>query len=152
MQLLKSELTSRILKCAFSVYNELGPFLREYCYQRAMELALSDAGLSWERQKPINIAYRGRLIGQGKVDLLVEDEVILELKAIEAIHPVFLSQLIAYLASSQKEVGFVLNFGHIGKLEFKRLVLTGRDQARGYRGSPQINPDCPPEPASSGLK
>jgi len=133
-QLLKSELTSKILRCAFSVYNELGPFLRESCYQRAMELALSDAGLSWEHQKPFDIEYRGRLIGQGKVDLLVEDEVILELKALETIHPVFLSQLIAYLATSGKEVGFVLNFGHIGKLEFKRCVLTGKGVSRGLRG------------------
>jgi len=129
MELLKSELTSKILKCAFSVYNELGPFLREYCYQRAMQLALSDAGLRWERQKPFDVAYRGRIIGQGKVDLLVEDEVILELKALEAIHPVFISQLIAYLATSGREVGFVLNLGHIGKLEFKRLVLTARTGA-----------------------
>ncbi|RPJ84543.1 MAG: GxxExxY protein, partial [Acidobacteria bacterium] len=64
-----------------------------------------------------------------------------ELKAIEAIHPIFLSQLIAYLATSQKQVGFILNFGRIGKLEFKRLVLTGRTGATNRPNSEPFNPE-----------
>jgi len=133
MELLKSELTSKILGCAFAVYNELGPFLQEPAYQKAMEYALSDAGLAWEREKRFDVCFRGRRVARGRCDLLVEDQVILELKAVETLHPIFVSQLIAYLASTGKEVGFLLNFAHLGKLEYRRLVLTAehRQKNRG---------------------
>jgi len=136
MELLKSELTSKILGCAFAVYNELGPFLRESAYQRAMEYALSDAGLKWERQKRFKVSFRGHQVGLGKVDLLVEDQVILELKVAESLHPNFVSQLIWYLAGMEQEVGLLLNFGHLGKLEYRRLVFTAkhREKTRGWRG------------------
>jgi len=135
MGLLKSELTSKILGCAFAVYNELGPFLREPAYQKAMEYALSDAALRWERQKRFKVSFRGRQVALGKVDLLVEDQVILELKAVESLHPNFVSQLIWYLAGTEQEVGFLLNFGHLGKLEYRRLILTAEHRdTRGWRG------------------
>jgi len=136
VELLKSELTSKILGCAFAVYNELGPFLREPAYQKAMEFALSDAGLRWERQHRFEVFFRGRQVALGRADLLVEGQVILELKAVESLHPTFVAQLIWYLASAPQEVGFLLNFGHLGKLEYRRLVLTKehREKSRGGRG------------------
>jgi len=65
---------------------------------------------------------------------VVEDLVILELKAVEALHPNFVSQLIAYLAGTGKEVGFLLNCAHLGKLEYRRLVLTAEHQRKNNRG------------------
>jgi len=141
MKLVNSELTGKILGCAFSVYNDVGPFLDERAYQIAMEYALSDAGLEWEHQVPFPVYFRGRQVALGKADLVVEDQVILELKAADALHPKFEAQLIAYLASSGKEVGFLLNFGHVGKLEFRRLILTA-----DYRAKSRLNPCYPCNP------
>ncbi len=135
MELLKSELTSKILGCAFAVYNELGPFLREYAYQNAMEYALTDARLAWQRQQLFDVFFRGRKVARGKYDILVEDQVILELKAVESLHPNFVAQLIAYLAGTGREVGFLLNFGHLGKLEYRRMVLTA-----GHRNNSSFYP------------
>jgi GxxExxY protein len=95
-----------------------------------MEYALSDAGLKWERQKRFEVSFRGRRVGAGVIDLLVEDQVILELKAVECLHPVFFSQLLAYLASSRYEIGLLLNFGYRGKLEYRRCVLTAEHSPR----------------------
>ncbi|MDA2926272.1 GxxExxY protein [Acidobacteria bacterium AH-259-G07] len=124
MSFLYQDLSYEILGCAFDVYNELGPFLRESIYQRAMEIALSDKGLKWERQKSVPIQFRNQKIGTGLVDLLVEENVILELKAVDMIHPVFISQLVQYLSTSGLPLGYILNFGSIKRLQYQRVILS----------------------------
>ena len=89
-----------------------------------MEIALSDKGLKWERQKSSLIEFRGQKIGTGLMDLVVEEKIILELKAVDLIHPVFVSQLLQYLSASKLGLGYILNFGNIERLEHKRVILS----------------------------
>ena len=126
MGLVHEELSYSILGCAFAVYNELGPFFRESIYQQAMEIALDQAGLSFERQKNVPIEFRGVGVGRGILDLVVENRILLELKAVETLYPVFESQLIQYLTATGMELGFLLNFGKLGHLQYKRLLLSIR--------------------------
>ena len=88
MSVVSVDLPYKILGCAFAVYNELGPFFRESIYQRALEVALSQAGLKWEQQRNVPVKFRGLEVGKGILDLVVENQIILELKAVESIHQV----------------------------------------------------------------
>src|SRR5262245_50937235 len=103
-------LTGAILETFFQVYNELGPGFLESVYEKAMEIALSSAGFRVQRQIPVPVWFRGHPIGNFAADLLVEDVVLLELKAARAIEPAHEAQLIHYLRATDIEVGLLLNF------------------------------------------
>ena len=126
MTLIYQDLSYQIIGCAFSVYNELGPFFRECIYQRALEIALSEEGLKWKRQKSLPIEFRVQRIGTGVVDLLVEEKILLELKAVDMIHPVFVSQLVQYLSASKLALGYILNFGNLDGVGHKRVILSAK--------------------------
>ncbi len=119
--MLYGELTRSIIGCAFEVINELGSGFLESVYERAMMIALSDAGLPAEAQKPIGIEYRGRQVGDFYADILVDDRVIVELKAVKALAPEHEAQVINYLNATGVRVGLLINFGS-SKLEFKRFT------------------------------
>jgi len=104
-------LTQRILKIFFEVYNELGFGFLERVYQNAFFLALKDAGFLVEPQSRIKVWFRGYEVGEYFADLVVNDLVIIELKAVEHVLPQHESQLLHYLRSTDKEVGLLLNFG-----------------------------------------
>ena len=123
MSLVHAKLAYQVMGCAFAVYNDLGPYYRESIYHRAMEISLDEAGLAWESEVPVNIRFRGRVVGAGKIDIQVESKIVLELKATDRLHPKFESQLIEYLAATEMKLGILLNFGHAGKLQYKRIVL-----------------------------
>lgn len=108
------------------MYNELGPFYRESIYQRAMEIALAQNKIPFQRQVYVPVTFRSIQVGRARVDLIVDGKVIVELETFEAIHPKFLSQVIHYLSASRLELGFVLNFGAMKNLEYKRLVLSAQ--------------------------
>jgi GxxExxY protein len=116
------EITDKILRVFFDVYNELGPGFLEAIYEHAMAIALGEVGFCVERQVPVPVYFRGQVIGQYKADLLVEHMVLLELKTAEALVQAHYSQLIHYLRATPIEVGMLLNFGP--KPDFKRLVVT----------------------------
>lgn len=118
-----NRLTHRILGCAFEVHRELGPFLQESFYQRAMEIALTRKGIGWQAEYPVAILFKNETIGTGRLDLLVEEKVILELKAAQTLCPAFTSQVIQYLAATKLRLGLLLNFGGTPKLEYKRIIL-----------------------------
>ena len=120
-RLLHEELTRKIIGCAFEVINELGSGFLESVYERAMRVALSDAGLFVEVQKPIQVSFRKQPVGDFYADLLVEDKVIVELKAVKALAPAHQAQVINYLNATGIEVGLLINFGN-PRLEFKRLT------------------------------
>jgi GxxExxY protein len=102
-------LRSRIIQCAINVHRVLGPGLLESAYETAMCIELDDAGLRYERQKAITAYYKGRLLGEYRVDLLVEDTVVVEIKSVERPIPLFEAQLLNYLQQTNKPVGLLIN-------------------------------------------
>ncbi len=121
MDLLNSDLTDAILKTFYDVYNELGYGFLEKVYQNSMYLELSARGFKVEAQKQIKVLYKGTEVGEYYADLVVNDLVILELKAADAIVKEFEWPLLNYLRGTNMEVGLLLNFGR--KPEFIRRVF-----------------------------
>ncbi|WP_316634959.1 GxxExxY protein [uncultured Flavobacterium sp.] len=120
--LLHKEISKPILQIFYDVYNQLGYGFLEKVYQNAMYFELIAQGYKVEAQKQIKVYYKNKLVGEFYADLLVEDAIILELKACEYLVSSHITQLLNYLKSTQIEVGLVLNFGETP--DFKRLVYT----------------------------
>lgn len=120
-RLLHSELTRAIIGAAFEVINELGSGFIESVCEKAMLVALADAGMSVHAQSPIRVIYRGKPVGDFYADLLVEDKVIVELKAVRDLAPEHEAQVINYLNATGITVGLLINFGN-PRLEFKRFT------------------------------
>jgi len=118
------EITEIILKSFYEVYNELGDGFLESVYENALSIVLSGSDLHIERQKDISVFFRGAVIGNFKADLVVNDKVIVELKAVRSIDPAHVAQLMNYLKATSIEVGLLLNFGR--KPEFKRFVYDNK--------------------------
>jgi GxxExxY protein len=110
-ELVPREFVDIILKHFYRIYNELGYGFLERVYQNALYFALLDEGLKCETEKPIKVFFDGRVVGDYRADILVENCIILELKATEEFNNSFDSQLINYLKATDIEVGYVLNFG-----------------------------------------
>jgi len=121
MELLYQQLTDSILRTFFEVYHELGYGFLEKVYQNSMYLELKQRGFNVEAQKQIKVYYKGIAVGEYYADLVVNNCVILELKAAEMIVQEFEWQLINYLRGTNSEVGLLLNFGK--KAEFRRKVF-----------------------------
>lgn len=119
-----SDLTERIIKCFYTVYNELGYGFLEKVYQNALVYELQNNGLYVEAQKQIKVNYKDKIVGEYFADIIVENSVILELKAAEAVVEEHEFQLINYLKATEIEVGLLLNFGK--KPEIRRKVFTNR--------------------------
>ena len=119
----EKELSHRILGCAFRVYNGLGNGFLEKVYENALVHELRKAGLRADAQRKIEVYYDGVYVGEYFADVVVNDRIILELKVCDSIAPIHQAQLLHYLKATGYRVGYVLNFGSEGKLEFKRLVL-----------------------------
>lgn len=122
MSLLHHSITDTILKVYYEVYNELGQGFLEKVYQNAMYFELKERGLKVESQKQIKVYFKRQLVGEYYSDLLVEDKVIVELKATELLMNAHVAQIINYLKATPIEVGLLLNFGE--EPEFKRLIYT----------------------------
>lgn len=116
-----SDLTHKIIGCAMSVHNALGNGFQEVIYQRALAIEFGKAGIVFQREKEMSIEYDGRNIGTRRVDFLVDNKVMVELKAVTKIEEVHWAQTINYLEAYGLEVGLLVNFGG-KKLEFKRFV------------------------------
>jgi GxxExxY protein len=121
MELLNSELTNKIIKSFYDVYNELGYGFLEKVYQNSLFIELKTKGFKVEVQKQIKVRFRGYEVGEYYPDLIVNDAVILELKAADGIVEEFENQLLNYLRATDIEVGLLLNFGK--KPEFRRKVF-----------------------------
>ena len=119
---LYSEITDLILKAFFKVYNKLGHGFLEKVYENAMIIELNRLGLRCEKQKKIDVYYDEFLIGEYYADILVNEVVVVELKAAETLVPEHEAQLVNYLRGTDLEVGLLLNFGK--GTQFKRKVLT----------------------------
>lgn len=120
--LLHRGITEAILKVYYEVYNELGSGFLEKVYQNAMYFELKDKGFKVEAQKQIKVDFKKQLVGEYFSDLLVEDKVIVELKATEMLMNVHMAQIVNYLKATEIEVALLLNFGD--EPEFKRVIYT----------------------------
>ena len=109
--LLHRALTEKILKCAYNVHSALGPGLLERTYEECLFYELEQEGLFVERQKGIPLIYKGVQLDVGyRLDLFVENKVILEIKAVEELNPVCTAQLLTYLKLTGCRIGFLINF------------------------------------------
>ncbi|MDP3487300.1 MAG: GxxExxY protein [Bacillota bacterium] len=118
---LHSDITGCILKCAFRVYNKLGAGFYEKLYENALAIELGKQGYTVRQQWPISVSYDGIVIGEYFADMLVQDKVIVELKAISELANVHEIQLINYLRATGLNVGLLINFGD--KIDHKRKYL-----------------------------
>ncbi|MCI0354084.1 MAG: GxxExxY protein [Acidobacteria bacterium] len=120
----RDPLTAKIIACAIEVHRHLGPGLLEATYEAALCMELENAGLKYQRQLPCAVTYKGKAVGEYRLDLLVEDSVVVEVKSVERFDPVFQAQLLTYLRITAKRVGLLINFNsHLLKNGIKRLVL-----------------------------
>lgn len=117
-----SDITEKILRAFFNVYNRLGYGFIEKVYENAMLIELIKLNLNAVKQSPAKIYYDNVLVGDYFADIVVEDKVIVELKAVEALCTEHEVQLVNYLKATEIEVGLLLNFGK--KPQYKRRVLT----------------------------
>ena len=122
--MLHKEITERILRAFFDVYNHLGYGFLEKVYQNALMIELKDIGLEAETERKVDVYYGEKIIGTFFADITVDGKVILELKACEELHDQHKNQLINYLKATELEVGILLNFGP--KPTFKRVVFSNR--------------------------
>ena len=120
MKLLYEDITSKILAACFEVINELGSGFLESVYEKALIIALKQSGVRATSQAPLGVFFRGENVGDFIADLIVEDKVIVEIKAVKALAPEHQAQLINYLKVTHIKVGLLVNFGR-PKLEYKRL-------------------------------
>ena len=115
------DLSHRIIGVAIDIHKKLGPGFQEKIYEEAFLKEFEKAGIGFEKQKVVRVDYNGVNLGNQRIDLLVDDEVILEIKACAKIIPIYRDQLISYLKTTDKRLGLILNFGR-SKLEIKRVV------------------------------
>ncbi len=129
---LQAELSTRVLGVFYAVANELGYGFFESVYRRAMMIALREAGLKVSEEVQMPVYFHGQHVGAFVADLVVNDLLILELKAADEVTRAAETQLKHYLRSSQIEVGFVLAFGERAK--FRRLLLTNDRKMGQFAG------------------
>ncbi len=120
------ELTEKVIGAAFKVHNTLGSGFLESVYNKALQVELSHINIESKRQIPLTVYYRSRVVGDFFVDLLVEECLIIEIKAVERIHPIHEVQLVNYLNAANIELGLLINFGK--SVEVKRR----------FKGRPRI--------------
>ena len=120
--MIDKELTGKIIHAAYIVHNILKFGFLESVYQKALKKELVSMGLKCECEKPLGVYYKGEIVGHFVTDILVEDKVIIELKAVKALKEEHEWQLVNYLTATGLEVGLLINFGH--DLEVKRKICT----------------------------
>jgi GxxExxY protein len=119
-------LTEKIIGCAYKVHGELGPGFNERIYHNALIQTLEKNGLNYQTEKNIDVLFQGKLVGKLRLDLVVEDKVVTEIKALTGMLPkVFELQVLSYLKASELKVGLLINFGNkscqVGRLLAKSL-------------------------------
>lgn len=131
MEYLHQELAERIIKCFYEVYNTLGHGFLEKVYEQAMMIELSKNGLTARRHLPVKVYYDGEAVGEYFADIMVENSVVLELKAAAALLEEHECQLINYLKATDIEIGLLLNFGK--KPEMRRKIFTNDRKKTEHR-------------------
>jgi GxxExxY protein len=118
------QLTERIIGCAIEVHRQLGPGLLEGTYEAALCIELNNADLNHVRQPIFPVVYKGQTIGEYRLDLIVDDAVVVEIKSVERFDPIFEAQVLTYLRVTGKKVGLLMNFNsRLLRDGIKRFVL-----------------------------
>ena len=124
MKISEDQTTDRILGAAIRVHRELGPGFLEAVYEEALAIEFAEQGIAFERQKPIAVLYHEQHVGEHRLDFLVESRVIVELKAVEQIHPLHEAQLMTYLRLSGCRIGLLINVNTVSLTDgIRRRVL-----------------------------
>ena len=119
----RDQLTKRIIGCCFAVHRQLGPGFSERIYHNASKLQFEQEGLGYQTEKEFEVFYLNKKIGTFRVDLVVEDQVIIEIKSVAGNIPVlFQNQLLSYLKASGLHVGLLINFGN-KSCQVKQVVV-----------------------------
>ena len=116
-----NEVTKRIISCAYAVSNGLGAGFLEKVYENALAHELRKSGLQTRQQQAINVAYDGVIVGDYAADIVVENSVLLELKAVKSLDEVHFAQCINYLKATGRKICLLINFGQ-PKIEIKRFA------------------------------
>ncbi len=115
------ELTDKIIQGFYEVYNELGCGFLEFVYEKSLALVLIKYGLNVKTQENIDVFFRKQLVGEFRADMIINDRVILELKAVRTLLSEHEAQIINYLKATKYEIGLLLNFG--SKPQIKRFIF-----------------------------
>ncbi|QDS97764.1 GxxExxY protein [Adhaeretor mobilis] len=105
-----NRLSNEVIGAAIEVHRELGAGFLESVYQEALAIEFAERGISFEQEKPISLNYKGKPVGEARLDFLVGSDLIVELKAVESFHPIHEAQVINYLKATNKRLGLLLNF------------------------------------------
>ena len=114
-------LTEQVIGCAYTVGNALGYGFLEKVYENALAHELKKYGMKVSRQQPINVYYDGILVGEYFADLVVENEIIVELKSVKNLSDTHLAQCLNYLKATERRLGLLINFGS-NRVQIKRVV------------------------------
>ena len=121
----ENKVTEKIIKCAIEVHKQLGPGLLESIYESALTVEFDLEGLQYQRQLKLPVIYKDVNLGEYRLDLLVNDLVVVEVKSVERYDPVFEAQVLTYLRLTQKRVGLLINFNsRLVKDGVKRFILS----------------------------
>jgi len=119
-----NRLTEKIIGCAIEVHRQLDPGLLEATYESALCVEFKSVGLGYLRQPVFPVVYKGTTIGEYRLDLLIEDQVVVEIKSVQRLDPLFEAQVLTYLRVTDKKVGLLMNFNsRFLKDGIKRFVL-----------------------------
>jgi GxxExxY protein len=126
------EITEQVIGCAIRVHEALGPGLLESVYDAALSIELEDSKVLFERQVRIPAVYRGHTLGHYRLDFVVDEQVVVEIKSVKGFKPVFEAQMLTYLRIADLPVGLLINFN-------SRLLTSGlhRYVSPKYRDNPQ---------------
>lgn len=120
------ELANRFIGAAIEVHTTLGAGFLESVYEQALVIELTERGIPFERQKPVQLKYKNAIVGDARLDFLIDQQLVVELKAVDALHPIHHAQVINYLKATGFQLGLLINFNvvqlKIGGI--KRIILT----------------------------
>ena len=116
-----NHISEKIIGCTFSVSNALGAGFLEKVYQNALLIELVNAGLQAEKEKQIQVLYKNQVVGDYFADILVNQQVIIEIKAVQSLNEIHQAQLLNYLKATNLSLGLLINFG-TPKIQIKRMI------------------------------
>jgi GxxExxY protein len=117
------QLAHRVIGAAIEVHRELGPGYHESIYEEAMAIELELRGIPFKRQFALPVMYKGRPVGEGRLDMLVADDLVVEYKTVDSLLPVHLAQVLSYLKAARRRLGLLINFNvSVLKEGVKRVV------------------------------
>ncbi len=120
-KILYKDLSDKVIKCFYNVYDELGGGFLESVYEKSLMIELEDMGIAAENQKSIDVYYKKKLVGDFRADIVVEEKILIEIKAVSRLLPLHEAQLLNYLKATGIRIGLLVNFGE--RLEFRRKIF-----------------------------